>query len=361
MLSKKSYLVIALAVVVAVSGCAQAAIITEAFKKLKDLEAGPGYSADYTMNFKIQLNDKLKAAAASDPTAAAGISQLENMPALNIKLSESKKAGKQKSVIDISGLKALGITDSQMPFTKISTYENKDDISVCIEVKTKLYCTKGTKEELAKKIPGFAKQLSSASQFSQQSPDKLLEEFKTLYDKGALKLGPQGKSKIIDRECDQISYTVTDLSKLSPKELLTAMGPFGSQLSETTDISESDLGQLSFIFQKLIKEIKQDFCLDKQHGLPLSYSYSIQLDLSALMKLIAGNLGGAGDQSGQLPEGAGFSIQFDTVATSFKTQPEASELDMPAGAEVIKADEFLDKVPELKAGEATLPVALGPE
>ncbi len=333
----KSLLVLALAVVVVVSGCAQAAIVTDSFKKFNALESGQGYTADYEIKFGIVLNDKFKQAVASDPEAAASVGQLDKLSDIRVKLSGGKKGDKEKSYLDISGLSALLPSAGPLPFKSLSFYQDKADATVCLETSV-IKCTKATKEEIAKKYPNLAGSLNSANQFSQQDPAKLLQQFKVLYDKGALKLGPQGTGSVIGRGCDKISYTVGDLSKLSSKELLAALGPLGSQLEGSQQINPQDLEQLSFLFQKMIKEIKQEFCLDKEHGLPLSSAYSIEIDISQFIKAIAGAFADA--QTQKIPEGAGFFIKFDSTATAFKTPAEDIDFTVPPGAKMVSIEEL---------------------
>lgn len=356
----KSYLVLVLAAIIFVSGCTQATIITEAFKKFSTLEAGPGYTADYDVKFSMTVNDKMKAAVASDPQAAASLGQLDKFSDIKLKLSEGKKGKLEKSYIDISGLGAIlggGAVsgESLLPFKSVSVYQNKNDATVCLETsKDSTKCAKSTKEELSKKLPGLASALNSANQFSQQDPTKVLGQFKVLYDKGALKLGPQGTSNVLGKQCDQISYTVGDLSKLDSKELLAALGPFGSQLGSTGQVSEKDLGQLSFLFQKMIKEIKQDFCLDKETGFPLMSSYSIEIDISQLVKALASSFGASADEQAKatqkIPEGAGFVIKFAATATSFKTPVEDSAFNVPADSKFVSPEELAPKAESVLPG-----------
>ncbi len=348
-MNKKYYLVAIIALVIFVSGCTQVSTLTEAFKKLKALEAGPGYSVDYIMNFKVELNEKFKEAVKKDPQAAAGLAQLENQPAINLDISGAKKGDKERSSVDVSGLagqESLGV--AALPFKKMIVYQDKNDATICLETDKETVCTKSTKGELSKKAPGLAQQINSANQFSSQSPDKLLAGFKALYDKGALKLGPQGKDTVIGRGCDKISYTVSDFSKLEGKEVLSALGPLGSQLSGTTGVSEDQITQAAFLLKQIIKDVKQEFCLDSQNGLPLSSTYSLQLDLSNLMKLIASGFGVSGDEvTKDIPQGAGFSMVFTTAAKSVKTPIDDSEFALPKDVKVVSADQLLEKFPEL--------------
>ena len=346
----KAYLIAAVLVaVLVVSGCTQVSTLTEAFKKLKALEEGPGYSVDYTMNFKMELNDQFKEAAKKDPEGAAGLAQLENQPPINLEISGAKKGDKEKSSVDVSGLsgqESLGV--AALPFKKMILYQDKNDVTICLVTDKETTCTKATKDELATKVPGLAQQINSANQFSSQSPDKLLEGFKKLYDKGALKLGPQGKDTIIGRSCDRISYSVTDLAKLDGKEIISALGPLGSQLSSATGVPDEQVEQAAFLLKQIIKEVKQDFCLDKEHGLPLSSTYSLQIDLSSLMKLIASGFGVSGDDATKdIPQGAGFTMVFTTTAKSFQTPVQESEFTLPQNAKVVPADQILEQVPEL--------------
>ena len=349
---KKPYIFILLiSAVVFVSGCAQATTVLDAVNKMKALGAA-GYYSDYTTNFKIEGNDKLKSATIENPSSLGSLGSITALPTLSFKISEAKKGNKEKGVVDLSTLAdALStvLTRGQpsnftFPLKSLSIYMDKETnkTAICLEVsennQNQIVCNKGKLDTISKLSPALSSQLSSVEKVSQQGPENLLEQFKKLYDKGALKLGPQSKKTVIGRECDLISYTVSDLSKLETKEMIALLGPVGSQLLGLGQIQESQLDQISFIFKQLIKEVKQELCLDVQHGLPLSTFVSTEIDLSAASNM-ASSLGlPAQPGAAKIPEGVGLIFRLSTEVTNFKTPIEDTEFDLPQNAIVQDLD-----------------------
>jgi len=319
MISKK-YLILAIVAIVIISGCAQATLLVEAFNKTKNLVSTTGYSSKYDVSLKI------------DATQATKDSKLlGDLPTEPMKLREeiAEKGDNTRNTLDVSELAKLS-GDSPDEASVFSVYSKKDEVSFCLTSKAGIECTKDKIDSLKKPSLSLSSQLGQLSQISQETPEKTLSNLKKLYDKGALTLGATSKETIIGRQCDKLSYTVSDTSKLDAEDLVAVLGGAGSQ-----QIPPEQLTQSASLLQQLIKSMSTELCLDSQYGIPLKSSVIVVVDMTDFIKGLASSFGGE-DRASSVPSELKYTISVNSIATQFNPSTSDSEFDLPAGAKILE-------------------------
>ena len=368
---QKSYLVIAIALVVFVSGCAQADLVKKSFEKAEALEKGAGYTTDYNLALSISFNDAFKEYAKKDPQTASGLSALQNAK-FNLKLSDSiaNNGNNRKIVLDLSdAAAAMALANPSLAANSpkkqvVSQYKAGSELTTCVEFDEAYLtsqgsdlsgpiCIKGNEKELSK--IGLGSIAQSFNQYSSNLPSSTLEILQSLYGKGLLTVGNIKDESIIGRSCKSVAFSVNDMTKLSDEELIKLIGGGATASGAPTE----NLAQAATILKSLLKKFSEELCFDSEHGVPLRNTAEVTTDLSSVIKFSAQqskSLVPADKQAEfenklkEIPDNLQMVTSMFAEATVFRTPPLPSDYTIPSEIKVMTADEAKSRLPGL--GEA---------
>ena len=346
-MNKPYLLIILIAAVVFVSGCAaqqQADLVKTSFEKAAALEKGTGYAADYKMEISFTLGDSLKSYINSNPsTSAQGLGALEKAK-LTMQLSEAvaDSGAKQKLSIDMTSILALSSANapSNMPTPKkyvLSVYKSGTASTVCVELDTAFWKTQGQDISVpvcseitdSSALSGLGGLLSQIYQYSSSSPTALIETLGSLYNQGLLKVGAMRDDSAAGRPCKSAAFTIEDLSKVSDKDLAKIIG----SSAQSSGIPVEALTQTTKLLKTLVKEISEDLCFDSESGLPTKLNAMVSMDLSGFLKPLLKSMDPSKAET--FPDNAIMKSIVSMEATSVTIPPTSAQTSVPSTAKVV--------------------------